>query len=1274
MKKYGSAILAAVMTCAYLLSPVSAADAFPEEAAEEIFREETMFPGEEFFGEEISAEEDFLTAEEILTDEEGPAAGDFSGEEEFLPEEELFFGEGEEIPPADEALFPDEALFAEEEGAAPGDEAAFPGEALSEEEAFPEAAADESAGEDTGEESAEVSSGEEGDLILPEEAPGEEVFSREDSGLAGSGVITERSFWLESYEYYVVVGGTCTVGYSYEPEDADVSKLQWEINDANIAAVENGVITGKETGETYATVRFDGSYLTTFRINVVESMRVTEVRVTPYSLRLIPGNRFMADTYVAPSYALNKDLVWSSSDESVVSVDDGLITAVAPGTANVYADSAEVAGVRGTCRVTVESSGPITGTCGDNVAWEIMETASGSGRYKLKISGTGPVDCGLNGMADAFREDLLPWAVYRSALVSVEIEEGITALSDYLFYDFGQITEVSVPETLTSIGERTFEYCRRLAWINLPGVMTKIGKSAFACCRSLEAVRIPNGLTEIKGGAFRECGLRSLTLPEGIRKLGSASFEDCQNLAEIDLPNSLTEIEMFAFSRCRSLRRVDLPDGLTAIAGDTFSGCKSLREIDIPDAVGTIGEYAFGGCSALEHVRLPAQLNEIGTNAFAACTSLGSIEFPESGVSVLARAFSGCTALRTAVFRDGAQRVSADVFIRCPLEGVYVYGRETVFSKDSFIECPDVIMYCYSDSKAKAYAQNVGHCPYVRLDPRVPSITGIRTVKGGIELTLHTPDTVIQNEDTVDSDLYWNLTPEGSFRYLLYRKEGDGGYQLIANLGRTGDLTYTDDTIDSSGGCYTYKLIAFNKCKGIEYRSEAGTERTQYFVPTTSISSLENVSGGVKISWKKVPFADGYKIIRNGVTFRSVDGSGTVSTVDTGAASGSGELTYIVRAFRKKGDSAVLSLDSAAKTWYFVPRAVLTSADPVTGGIMVAWESVSEAGGYILYRNGEEVKRFSGSSVLSYKDSLATVTGQKYVYTMKVYRSVSGHDYGGAESREKAAYYIARPEISSLAVTAKGVQVKWKKITGATGYQVFRNGKSVKTLSGEGTVSYEDPGAKTSGTKYTFSVCAVVNADGKTYKGQNAPNKVIYYLSKPSLTPLANVSNGVKLTWGKIAGASGYYLYRGSTRIRDIKSGDTLTYVDKDSAQNSKEYRYKLYAYKTEGGTTYRSLVSGERKTIYLSRPAISSAANDRDLSVLVKWPANSAADGYQVEYAKGSEVKTVTVSGSAQNLKRLSQLTKNAVYAIRVRSFRNADGTRYYSAWSAAKNVKVTR
>ena len=76
------------------------------------------------------------------------------------------------------------------------------------------------------------------------------------------------------------------------------------------------------------------------------------VEIFPLEARLAPGETLQLQADVIPAYADDLSVAWRSSDEAVATVtDDGLLTAVAPGTCEITVACA--GGFEDTCRVEV---------------------------------------------------------------------------------------------------------------------------------------------------------------------------------------------------------------------------------------------------------------------------------------------------------------------------------------------------------------------------------------------------------------------------------------------------------------------------------------------------------------------------------------------------------------------------------------------------------------------------------------------------------------------------------------------------------------------------------------------------------------------------------------------------------------------------------------------------------------------------------------------------------------------------------------------------------
>ena len=106
-------------------------------------------------------------------------------------------------------------------------------------------------------------------------------------------------------------------------------------------------------GEEVTEVAADCTLFVEYRAIAVEGIVLNQTTVN-----LTEGDTFTLTATVTPDNAADKTVVWSSSDNNVATVENGMVTAVAPGTATV---TATAGGYSATCVVTVKAAvHPIT--------------------------------------------------------------------------------------------------------------------------------------------------------------------------------------------------------------------------------------------------------------------------------------------------------------------------------------------------------------------------------------------------------------------------------------------------------------------------------------------------------------------------------------------------------------------------------------------------------------------------------------------------------------------------------------------------------------------------------------------------------------------------------------------------------------------------------------------------------------------------------------------------------------------------------------------------
>ena len=114
--------------------------------------------------------------------------------------------------------------------------------------------------------------------------------------------------------------------------------------------------------------------------------------------------------------------------------------------------------------------------------------------------------------------------------------------------------------------------------------ITNIGEYAFYECDSLTNINIPEGVINIGDYAFEGCSsLKSIAIPEGVTIIGRGTFSECSSIKSIVIPKSVTNIERYAFSVCSSLTNITIPEGVTSVEYEAFLGCTSLASVNVDE-------------------------------------------------------------------------------------------------------------------------------------------------------------------------------------------------------------------------------------------------------------------------------------------------------------------------------------------------------------------------------------------------------------------------------------------------------------------------------------------------------------------------------------------------------------------------------------------------------------------------------------------------------------------------------------------------------------------
>ena len=336
-----------------------------------------------------------------------------------------------------------------------------------------------------------------------------------------------------------------------------------------------------------------------------------------------------------------------------------------------------------------------------------------------------------------------------------------------------------------------------------------------------------------------------------------------------------------------------------------------------------------------------------------------------------------------------------------------------------------------------------------------PVLSKVENVNGGVKVT------------------WGNVS--GAAKYRIYRKSGSGSWTKI---GDTTSVTYTDKAV-SSGSKYTYTVRCLNSAATVFTSSFDSTGKTITYIAAPVLSKVENVNGGVKVTWAKSAGAAKYRVFRKTGTgsWAKLGDTTALTYTDKTAKSGT-QYTYTVRCLNNEATAFTSSFDGTGKTITYIAAPVLSKVENVNGGVKVTWAKSAGAAKYRVYRKtgtGSWAK-LGDTTALTYTDKTVS-SGSKYSYTIRCLNSAATAFTSSFDATGKTITYIAAPTLSKVENVSSGVKVTWTKSAGAAKYRVFRKtgtGSWAK-LADTTALTYTDKTVK-SGTKYTYTVRCINSA------------------------------------------------------------------------------------------------------------------------------------------------------------------------------------------------------
>ncbi|SHK92429.1 fibronectin type 3 domain-containing protein [Desulforamulus aeronauticus DSM 10349] len=202
--------------------------------------------------------------------------------------------------------------------------------------------------------------------------------------------------------------------------------------------------------------------------------------------------------------------------------------------------------------------------------------------------------------------------------------------------------------------------------------------------------------------------------------------------------------------------------------------------------------------------------------------------------------------------------------------------------------------------------------------------------------------------------------------------------------------------------------------------------------------------------------------------------------------------------------------------------------------IQLSWYTLEKATEYIIFRNGVEITRASGTQYVDTK-----VQGNsEYSYTIKAIFS----DQDIQSSDPVSAKTMLSPVENFMAIpnSHEEVQLSWEASSdpGLAGYIIYRNGQEIAWVNGSQTM-YTDP-KLTPATIYSYSIQSY-NSDGEKSLMSPVQMVITEAYPKPELRASAK-GNNINLSW---SGVADYYLINVNGEEIGTTNGKNYTYIGK---------------------------------------------------------------------------------------------------------------------------------
>ena len=329
----------------------------------------------------------------------------------------------------------------------------------------------------------------------------------------------------------------------------------------------------------------------------------------------------------------------------------------------------------------------------------------------------------------------------------------------------------------------------------------------------------------------------------------------------------------------------------------------------------------------------------------------------------------------------------------------------------------------------------------------------------------------------------------------------------------------------------------------------------------------------------------------------------------------------------------------------YLATPVLKAPENTEKGIEITWEKVQEAKAYKIFVKKNNKWEELGTSVKTSFVDTEVNSGKSYTYTVCCVDESGEVQTSLFDNKGVSIKYMAVPQITGFDNVAKGTEIKWTKVNGATKYYIYRkvNGEW-KYLGSSKTTKYLHKISKNN-SSYIYSIRSE-DKTGAYRSGYATTGASNTFLSAPVLTKISNTQNGVTVYWKKVAGAVNYKVFvKTEKNWKAIGTTKSNNFTHKNVV-SGKKYTYIVRCVSKDGNINKSYFESPGISTVYLSVPKGVWFKNVAD-GTQISWKKVDGANCYKLYIKNGETWKYIGSTNKTEYNHKIN--TKNTLYTYRI-------------------------